>query len=422
LNDYGLQAVGSIESVNQELRIANGGQNRLRYTLGGNFERSIVDDNGQLSYVDSTLNATYNFAHNGLISNQTMKNTAVFGSSDYSVTDWWTLKGGARYTKADRSDDGCSYDPGDGHIAAFFTFLSSLVRGTPTPPIAPGSCTSLNAQFLPTEFKASLDQQNVSWRVGSDFKPTDSSLLYLNVAKGYKAGSFPNAAASTTAQFAPVTQESILDYEGGFKTQLLDGKASLNGALFYYDYKDKQIRSKLVDPVFGVLDALVNIPKSSVKGAELAFEAAPIAGIRTNLAVTYLDSKIDRFVGVNGTGATSNFAGSSIPFTPKFSATAGLSYTWEVSPTWSASIGGNALYNAKTYSVVGNDPVTLIKSYTLLDVRAGLETKDQKWRVQLWGKNVTNQYYWTNAIVVYDTQVRYAGMPATFGVTLGYRY
>ena len=422
LNDYGLVAVGSLDSFSQELRIANGSDNRLRYTFGGNFERDIVDDNGQLSFVDSTLTATYGFAHNGLVSNQTMSNSAVFGNVDFAVTDQWTLKGGARYTKSDRSDDGCSYDPGDGQIAGFFTYLSSLVRGTPTTPIKPGGCITLNKEFLPTQYQATLDQSNVSWRVGTDFKPSDTVLLYGNIAKGYKAGSFPNAAASTTAQLAPVTQESILDYEGGFKAQLFHEKASLNGAIFYYDYTDKQIRSKLVDPVFGVLDALVNIPKSSIKGAELSFEAAPFQGLRTNLAVTYLDSVINQFIGVNGAGITSNFAGSSIPFTPKFTANAGMTYSWELPRNLTGFAGANVTYNAKTYSVVGNDPITLIKSYALLDLRIGLETQDQKWRLQLWGKNVTNEYYWTNAIVVYDTQVRYAGMPATFGVTVSYRY
>jgi iron complex outermembrane receptor protein len=58
----------------------------------------------------------------------------------------------------------------------------------------------------------------------------------------------------------------------------------------------------------------------------------------------------------------------------------------------------------------------------LLDVRAGVHTTDERWRVQLWGKNVTNQYYWTNVASYYDTIARYAGRPATFGVTASYNF
>jgi iron complex outermembrane receptor protein len=203
---------------------------------------------------------------------------------------------------------------------------------------------------------------------------------------------------------------------------MFNRRVSLDGAIFYYDYKDKQLRSKYVDPVFGVLDKLANIPKSSIKGAEMSLNANLTAGLSANLSVTYLDSTINEFVGVNGLGIQSNYAGTSIPFAPKFSTTAGLEYDWPLSNTLTGFAGANVTTNSKTYSVVGNDPASLIESFVLVDVRAGVETTDGKWRAQLWGKNITDRYYWTNAVVVYDQEVRYAGQPATFGITASYRY
>ena len=44
------------------------------------------------------------------------------------------------------------------------------------------------------------------------------------------------------------------------------------------------------------------------------------------------------------------------------------------------------------------------------------------WRVQVWGRNVTNEWYWTAADRVNDTILRYTGMPTTYGVTLSYRF
>jgi len=61
-----------------------------------------------------------------------------------------------------------------------------------------------------------------------------------------------------------------------------------------------------------------------------------------------------------------------------------------------------------------------IKLHTLLDLRAGLY-KDA-WSVQVWGRNVTNEWYWTAADRVNDTILRYTGMPTTYGVTLSYRF
>src|SRR3546814_13438053 len=91
------------------------------------------------------------------------------------------------------------------------------------------------------------------------FRSNEDLLLYVNVSKGYKAGSIPTLAGAIYDAYLPVTQESLLDFEGGFKIQLMDRKLSINGAAFYYDYKDKQLRAKFVDPIFGALDKLVNV-------------------------------------------------------------------------------------------------------------------------------------------------------------------
>jgi outer membrane receptor protein involved in Fe transport len=40
----------------------------------------------------------------------------------------------------------------------------------------------------------------------------------------------------------------------------------------------------------------------------------------------------------------------------------------------------------------------------------------------MWGKNITNKYYWNNVNRISDTIVRTAGMPATYGVTVGMKF
>jgi outer membrane receptor protein involved in Fe transport len=70
---------------------------------------------------------------------------------------------------------------------------------------------------------------------------------------------------------------------------------------------------------------------------------------------------------------------------------------------------------------VSNSPY-VIDAYTLVNLRAGLEGSDHKWRMELWGKNVFNKYYWTNISSATDTLSRYTGMPATYGVTVTFRH
>src|SRR3546814_8266118 len=69
--------------------------------------------------------------------------------------------------------------------------------------------------------------------LGVDFQVTPTTLVYANVSRGYKAGSFPAINVIASAQLAGVTQESVLVYEAGFKAGLFDRRVQLNAAAFY---------------------------------------------------------------------------------------------------------------------------------------------------------------------------------------------
>jgi iron complex outermembrane receptor protein len=430
---------GAIHSFNQELRLANGGSSPLRWVVGTNYERSTALEDVAYGFINTTAAVVFSnqpffnlgdkfFANAAYYSDQSMKNYAGFANLDYDISSRVTLKAGARYTEADRSDRACTRDPGDGTQSGYFAALSGLLRalsGLPPSPVTipPGGCFLLDkTTLLPAEFNAQLNENNVSWRAGLDFKPTDHALLYLNVAKGFKAGSFGAIAASTSRQYEPVTQESVLDYEAGFKLGLLDNTMALTGAAFYYDYKDKQLRSKLIDVTFGILDALVNVPKSSVKGAELALAWRPVAPLNISAAATYLHARVDEYVGVNAQGVAAAFAGAKVPFTPSLQLAGSADYRWALGPDLGLTLGGTVTHHSETFGSIGSDPVSRIAPYTLLDLRLSLEQSDGPWKAMLWGKNVTNKYYWTNTVAVYDTTVRYAAEPATYGATVSYRF
>lgn len=418
---------GGVHSFDQELRIANGGSNRFRWILGGNYESNKSREFAQQFAGTSTVAATLGFpAHtNDLFLNTQTKTYAAFANGDFDITDQLTIKGGLRYTKAKRDAQSCTLDPGDsnGYVSAFFAGIASAVRGSMVTPPPSGGCITLNSQtFLPGVFSDTLDEDNVSWRAGIDYKPRPGVLLYANVAKGYKAGGYLFTNASNSSQYEPVTQESVTDYEAGFKLSLLNRRMQLNGAAFYYQYRDKQVRSRLIDPVFGVLDALVNVPKSHTAGAEVEINYSPVDDLTFNLAGTYVYSRVDNFVGVGFNGGVFDFDGTRLPFVPKWVFNAGANYKFALNDHYDAFLGGNVVYNDEQFSIIGADANSRLKPYALLDLRAGVATEDGKYRLTVYGKNVTNTYYYTNAPTIYDTQVRYAGRPATYGVSLSARY
>jgi outer membrane receptor protein involved in Fe transport len=407
-----------IRSFNQEVRLAGLIGNEAHWIVGGNYARDTVDqkDNGFDGYDTNgyALGAPGFFTYYNL-SDQTFADTAAFANIDYDVLPAVTLHAAARYTKADLAFNGCTGDSGDGALAAAW----NRVFGTDA---NPGQCVTLSPTFTTGSVSKTLDQDNVSWRTGIDWKPADAALLYANVSKGYKSGSFPILSASVSGQLDPVTQESVLAYETGFKLTALDRTLQLNGALFYYDYTDKQIRGRVVVPVFGPLEALVNVPKSDIKGAELEVTAVPFTGLTAKLGATFIDSQIKNFTNYDPDGVQGNFTGESFPLTPRWQGFADAQYEWPVRDSLSAFVGGNLSARSGTNGGLGDLPLLNIPSYALLDLRAGVATSDGKWRFSLWGHNVTDKYYWTIADHIADTTVRFAGMPATFGVSATYRY
>jgi outer membrane receptor protein involved in Fe transport len=43
------------------------------------------------------------------------------------------------------------------------------------------------------------------------------------------------------------------------------------------------------------------------------------------------------------------------------------------------------------------------------------------WRFQIWGRNVTDEYYWKSVYYSNDEIAKYAGMPATYGISVSWR-
>jgi outer membrane receptor protein involved in Fe transport len=346
------------------------------------------------------------------------------------------VRGGARYTDSRNNGTICGYSPGDGHVAELFNILGKLLGKVPFTPIGPENCYTLNANLVPGQlFDSTLSQDNVSWRVGLDYRLDDATLFYGNVSRGFKAGSFPSLTASTFAQLIPVTQEELTAYELGAKTQFLDRRVQLNAAVFYYDYKDKQIEGKERDPLFAILDILTNVPKSRVLGAEADLTVLPTTGLSVTASATYLDSRIQEYTGVNILAETENFAGSRLPFTPLWAGRVDATYRFFTFSNGGAPlVGVGATAQGETDTIAGGGAIVIpttatnrvlpglvhpwtTNPYATVDARLGYEAPDNRWSVTLWGKNIFDKYYWTNVVTNEDAVMRFAGLPATFGIT-----
>jgi len=157
--------------------------------------------------------------------------------------------------------------------------------------------------YMPTGV---VDQEwnQLTGRLAANWTPklefTDQTLVYGSYSHGYKAGGANPPGANLFAYGAglsggvtgvpvhPLTfkPEFVNAYELGTKNTLLDGGLTLNGDVFYYDYKGYQI-SRIVDRT-----AINDNFDATVKGAELEAMYEPLPGLRFNFAGGYEATRI----------------------------------------------------------------------------------------------------------------------------------
>ena len=447
---------GDVGTFNQEVR---GAINlpTTRIIVGGNFSKDIISEfqnDNVLQSSNGTNTSVPGFPVNYIdaVSSESRRTAAGFANLEQHFGDRLTVQGGVRYTDDLLNYSTCAQDVG-GPLAASLGFLANYILRPAlhlpgTTVIPPNSCATLNSNLQPGPVVGTLHQNNVSWRIGPSYKLTASTLVYLNISKGYKSGTVPTIFGVAADEYVPTTQESVMAYEAGVKSGLLGNRLQVNAAAYHYDYTNKQILGTIIDPLFGPLQRLVNIPKSTINGAELEVTASPITGLSIAGSATYVQSAVtSSFENFNAYGTPINFQGYAFPYTPKWTANLNAQYTFPVSERYNMFFGGNLSYSSKTTSFFGaNVPYDAsepqhanpqgqhpdlpnsyggldIDSRALLDLRAGIETANGHIRFTLWGRNVTNKYYWTNATYYpSDPTIRYAGMPATYGATLSYRF
>ncbi|QEH79072.1 TonB-dependent receptor [Sphingomonas sp. C8-2] len=424
---------GRIKTFAQEIRLTGGRPSGLKWMVGGNYQHDKVFERLVFDPLITSGTAVGPVPFNAFFvdNDQRIASKAVFASVDLPLADRLVLQGSVRYTDQDRDFAGCVRDTGNGEIAAALGLLGTIITGAPQS-IPPGGCGTLGANGAPVPIVTGrLDQDNLSWRASLNWTLGGQGLLYANVTKGYKSGSFPTLPASSAVQLRPVPQESVLAFEAGAKLGF--GRSlQIEAAAFYYRYRDKQLVGFLVDPVFGPLPSLVSIPKNHVQGAEISATLRPADGLTILASGTYVDTRIDRNP-INPTGpygTPSDFVGQRFPYTPRWQGSLDAQYRFPAFAELYAFLGGTvSARSGTTGALLSGDPAVAaledglrIDGYALVDLRAGIEAADERWRLELWGRNVTNKFYVNGVTRNSDFTTRFAGMPATYGLTVRYRF
>ena len=452
LGGVGFTNQSDIEAFSQEIRLS-GVTESVTWIAGVYFSSDDVESNTpQLPSFNTGTNTAHIFgaglqaAHNP--TEQDSQSWAVFAHTEWALTDQLNLTVGLRYTEDEKDYAGCTADGGDGEFTHFYNTLFQA-------PIFPnpGTCNMFDENNVPQSvpFVDELNEDSVSWRLALDYNLNDETLLYASYSRGFKSGSYPTITANLWESLQPVVQEQLDAYEFGVKAELQDGRLKFNGSVYYYDYEDKQLLSKVVT-IFGPGNKLANVPDSTVKGIELDVSWFPTDNLYISLGGNYTDTEVDDFAGYTQVGIEGDFSGSAFPFTPEYQLFAVANYDFSISDGLDGFInvdvsytdefasdyevvevldsGGNgALYpsilttwNATVGSSFDVPDVFIQPSATIFGARIGVASSDGKWTVALWGRNLTDEYSVSRSAKTSDAIVAWTGMPRTIGVSVDYQF
>lgn len=360
-----------------------------------------------------------------------IRQRAAFTSIDWRFVDTLTLNVGARYTENRENFEGCSAESADSVGLGFnnvFTLLSyvnalqyRLRTGQAGNPgiVGKEDCLSLGADGNTDPYIDTVKDRNWSGRVALDWQPDAQSLYYVSFSRGYKAGGFPVLNASNKEQLTPTRQEELLATEFGAKLTLWERRLQANVAAFYYDYKDKQLLTKLRDPIFGPLPVLRNAPRSHVFGAEVELQARPVNGLFLSLAATRIHTQVDEFISTNDSGDEQDFSGRPFNYSPEYEINAVADYTVPLFGLY-AGIGADVQRSGQTNGTLSGREEYDMPAYTLLGARLHLSAPDQRWSLAVFGRNLTDELYSIASYNAGDSIARFTGRPRTYGVTVGF--
>lgn len=242
----------------QELQLKSLADSYIDWLVGAYYLRSKVAYVPSFLYGDFLDIAVAPGARQNIYSRQIVDSYSAFGQATAPLGDRTNVTLGLRYTKDDLS--------GFGRV----TFAVPGAGETPTGP----------------DVVDSKSFEEVTWKAAIDHHLNDDTMTYASLSRGYKSGAY-----RTLPLGAPPADPEIVDaYEVGLKTEFLDRRIRLEGALFWNEIKDPQVLTVVTRGlVTGI--ALTNAEKARIKGAELGLEAIATDGLKLRGAATYLDGE-----------------------------------------------------------------------------------------------------------------------------------
>lgn len=373
------QDSADVEQFTQELRLASNDDGDFTWQTG-------------LFYFDSELTV---ITDPGFVDPSTVKQTnttwAVFGQGTYSLDDQTSVIAGVRYTDDEKGLTGFS--------------------------------GGLNSAVDPVD----VSDSQVSWEAMINHKYEDDVSVYARVANGFRAQSIQGRDIAFLGAPSVAESETIMSYEAGFKSNLLDRTLRLNGAIFYYTIDDIQLTAVGGE---GNNVGLRNAGEGVGQGFELDAEYRANENLTFTAGFSYNDTELkdpDLLISPCGSGACTVLDpidaetgaaivnGNPFPNAPETILTLTGRYSVPIGNNGEVYFYGDYARQGKTNIFIYEAEEFKTDNQFELGLRVGYIDYNNDYEVALFGRNITDEDN-VKAAVDFNNNTAIVNEPATFGI------
>jgi iron complex outermembrane recepter protein len=286
---------------------------------------------------------------------------AVFGEARVGLTSRLSAIVGLRFTREEKSIDNAGgrygLDPPMAPVgASVYDYTDAIVHHAWTP------------------------------RLAAEMTLPGDALAYVSATRGFKSGGFNLSSTQPGRGFAP---EWAWSYEGGVKTEPLNGRLRLNVAAFHMDYTDLQVQTPIGIGVFDIRNAAA----ATVQGVEVEARSRLGLGFDAGGHVAWLDAVYDRYIAVGNGGLTGDVSGNRLNNAPEWSGRLWIEWTGRIGRAQRLTLTADATAQSTVFYTPFNDDIQWQRPYGLVAGRVEYGPGDRRWAVNVYARNLTDTDY-----------------------------
>jgi outer membrane receptor protein involved in Fe transport len=432
---FNLQSQEDYSQYSQEIRFTSPGGETFDYIVGAYAQHSELTFNDNLAIgADSVLGLPLGGLLKPVTStsaprelNQDATEWSVFAQATWNITDRFRAIVGGRYsdekkeadkTLAFKELDGSEMD--DARHAEVSDLLNRVFK------------------VYEMDLEEERSKSNFAPMATVQYDLTDNMMTYATVSSGFKSGGFdarsnntPNPTDGSDPGAFEFDDEQALNFEAGIKSRLLDGRATLNMAVYRTEYDDLQV--SVFDGTLGF--NVGNAAGAVSQGFEIDGRIRATEHLTFSTSIAYLDFEFEDYE--NGpcryeqkADVTCDQSGETNQFVSPWTVNLMTEYVRPIGNSGVELLANLDLLYKDSYYTAGNlEEDTKQQGYTTVNARIGLGGEDGSWDVALVGKNLSDETVVSysadsplSGTLGFKSQYGIVEAPRTIALQGGYRF